>query len=88
LKIRAAVVWEKSGPFAVEELEMEEPRADEVRVRVVGAGVCHTGFSLRDQLYPVATRRIPKKWRNKNNGSNTPRGRKAIPGEDHKSNDG
>jgi Zn-dependent alcohol dehydrogenase len=29
LKLRAAVVWEKS----VEELEMEEPRADEVRVR-------------------------------------------------------
>jgi len=33
LKLRAAVVWEKSGPFAVEELEMEKPRADEVRVR-------------------------------------------------------
>jgi aryl-alcohol dehydrogenase len=53
LKIRAAVVWEKSGPFAVEELEMEEPRADEVRVRVVGVGVCHTDFSVRDQFYPV-----------------------------------
>ena len=53
MKIRAAVVWEKSGPFAVEELEMEEPRADEVRVRVVGVGVCHTDFSVRDQFYPV-----------------------------------
>jgi aryl-alcohol dehydrogenase len=53
MRIRAAVVWEKSGPFAVEELEMEEPRVDEVLVRVVGAGVCHTDFSVRDQLYPV-----------------------------------
>jgi Zn-dependent alcohol dehydrogenase len=32
---------------------MEEPRADEVRVRVVGVGVCHTDFSVRDQFYPV-----------------------------------
>ena len=53
MKIRAAVVWEKSCPFAVEKLEMEEPRADEVRVRVVGVGVCHTDFSVRDQFYPV-----------------------------------
>lgn len=53
MKIRAAVVWEKSSPVAVEELEMEEPRADEVRVRVVGVGVCHTDFSVCDQLYPV-----------------------------------
>jgi aryl-alcohol dehydrogenase len=59
LKIRAAVVWEKSGPFAVEKLEMEEPRADEARVRVVGVGVgvgvglCHTDFSVCDQFYPV-----------------------------------
>jgi hypothetical protein len=32
---------------------MEEPRADEVRERVVGVGVWHTDFSVRDQFYPV-----------------------------------
>ena len=42
MKIRAAVVDEKSGPFRVAEVELAEPRDDEVLVRIVGVGVCHT----------------------------------------------
>jgi len=53
MKVTAAVVWEKEAPFSVEELEMEEPRAGEVLVRVVGAGTCHTDLIVRDQWYPV-----------------------------------
>jgi len=49
----AAVVREKSRPFVIEEVELEEPRADEVLVRIVGAGVCHTDLIVRDQWYPV-----------------------------------
>jgi aryl-alcohol dehydrogenase len=53
MKITAAVVREKSKPFTVEELELEEPREDEVLVRLVGTGVCHTDLVVRDQYYPV-----------------------------------
>jgi aryl-alcohol dehydrogenase len=53
MQITAAVVREKGQPFAIEALELEEPRADEVLVRVVGAGVCHTDLIVRDQWYPV-----------------------------------
>jgi aryl-alcohol dehydrogenase len=42
MKTTAAVVREKEQPFSVEELELEEPRIDEVLVRVTGAGVRHT----------------------------------------------
>jgi aryl-alcohol dehydrogenase len=52
MKIKAAVVYEKGGPFTIEELDLEEPRADEVLVRVVGAGVCHTDLAVRDQHLP------------------------------------
>jgi len=52
-KIRAAVVREKSGPFVIEEVQLEEPRDDEVLVRVHGAGVCHTDLVVRDQIYPT-----------------------------------
>jgi aryl-alcohol dehydrogenase len=51
--IRAAVVRRKGGPFELEDLELEEPRPDEVLVRVVATGMCHTDMVARDQLYDV-----------------------------------
>lgn len=53
MKITAAVVREKSQPFTIEELELDDPREDEVLVRIVGTGVCHTDLIVRDQYYPV-----------------------------------
>ena len=53
MKIKAAVVREKSGAFSLEDLELEEPREDEVLVRIVGSGVCHTDLACRDQYAPV-----------------------------------
>ena len=40
MKITAAVVREASGPFTIEEIELDEPRDDEVLVRIVGVGLC------------------------------------------------
>jgi aryl-alcohol dehydrogenase len=42
VKITAAVLPELHAPFQVEEVELEEPRAGEVLVRIAGTGVCHT----------------------------------------------
>ncbi|MBA9003578.1 NAD(P)-dependent alcohol dehydrogenase [Thermomonospora cellulosilytica] len=42
MKITAAVLRDPAGPPALEETELAEPRADEVLVRVVAAGICHT----------------------------------------------
>jgi aryl-alcohol dehydrogenase len=53
MKIKAAVVREKSGPFRIEEIELDEPREDEVLVRVVGCGLCHTDLVARDQDQPA-----------------------------------
>lgn len=53
MKIRAAVVREKGKQFSIEEMDLDEPRDDEVLVRIVGAGICHTDMVARDQLYPV-----------------------------------
>lgn len=51
--IQAAVVREKGGPFNVESLTLGGPRQDEVLVRVVATGMCHTDMVARDQGYPV-----------------------------------
>jgi aryl-alcohol dehydrogenase len=50
---RAAVVSEKAGRFAIEDVEIDDPRPNEVRVRIVGTGVCHTDAVVRDQVYPT-----------------------------------
>jgi S-(hydroxymethyl)glutathione dehydrogenase/alcohol dehydrogenase len=42
MKIRAAVLEEFGRPLAVQQLELAEPRAGEVLVRLVACGVCHT----------------------------------------------
>jgi S-(hydroxymethyl)glutathione dehydrogenase/alcohol dehydrogenase len=42
MKMRAAVLEEFGRPLAVEEVELAEPRAGEVLVRLVACGVCHT----------------------------------------------
>ncbi|MEJ2108475.1 MAG: NAD(P)-dependent alcohol dehydrogenase [Acidobacteriota bacterium] len=52
MKIKAAVVREKSGLFQIEELDLDDPRQDEVLVRIAGCGICHTDLSARDQLTP------------------------------------
>jgi aryl-alcohol dehydrogenase len=52
-KIKAAVVRQKGGPFQIEDLVQGEPRSDEVLVRVVATGMCHTDMVARDQLYDV-----------------------------------
>lgn len=37
-----------SGPFTVENLELEDPRADEVLVRMIASGMCHTDLLSRE----------------------------------------
>jgi aryl-alcohol dehydrogenase len=53
MKIRAAVVRAPSQPMSFEELTLEAPRDDEVLVRVVATGVCHTDMAMRDQVFHV-----------------------------------
>ncbi|MDI9613057.1 MAG: NAD(P)-dependent alcohol dehydrogenase [Acidobacteriota bacterium] len=53
MKIKAAVVREKGGPFLLEEIELDEPRADEILVRIVSSGLCHTDLVARMQYLPI-----------------------------------
>jgi S-(hydroxymethyl)glutathione dehydrogenase/alcohol dehydrogenase len=46
--VRAAVLGEVGRPVEVRELELIEPRAGEVRVRMLAAGVCHSDLHVRD----------------------------------------
>lgn len=46
MKTRAAVMYEHNQPVVVEELELDEPKANEVLVRTAASGVCHSDLSV------------------------------------------
>lgn len=48
MQVRAAVMRTGNGPFTIEDLELEAPRGDEVLVRMVAAGMCHTDLLSRE----------------------------------------
>lgn len=51
--IEAAVTRATHAPMSLETLQLDEPREDEILVRVVATGVCHTDIAMRDQTFPV-----------------------------------
>ncbi|WP_053220329.1 NAD(P)-dependent alcohol dehydrogenase [Virgibacillus senegalensis] len=53
MKVKAAVIHDKAESFKIEEVELAEPTDNEVLVKVVATGVCHTDAVARDQEVPV-----------------------------------
>jgi aryl-alcohol dehydrogenase len=56
MKIRAAVTHAKGQSFAIEEVALAAPKSNEVLIKVVATGVCHTDAVARDlgiSPYPV-----------------------------------
>lgn len=50
---QAAVLWPGAKDLAIETLEIDNPRADEVLVKVIASGICHTDMVMRDQGVPT-----------------------------------
>ena len=49
MQITAAVLRSADGPYALEPVELADPRSDEVLVRIVGTGMCHTDVIPRGE---------------------------------------
>ncbi|MGD3112895.1 NAD(P)-dependent alcohol dehydrogenase [Streptomyces sp. YGL11-2] len=52
MRTQAAVVESPGGPFTLREVDIEQPRADEILVKITAAGICHTDLSAR-QIWPA-----------------------------------
>ncbi|GAB2985538.1 NAD(P)-dependent alcohol dehydrogenase [Nocardioides montaniterrae] len=50
MRTTAYVVETPGGPFVEAEIELDEPREDEVLVRVVATGLCHTDLTVPQML--------------------------------------
>ena len=53
MEIKAAVTFKQSDKFKIEQLELSDPNDDEVLVRIVGSGICHTDLGARDGHLPI-----------------------------------
>ena len=53
MQTKAAVARTKGGSFSIEEVVVSEPQDDQILVKIVGAGMCHTDLIVRDQDYEV-----------------------------------
>ncbi|MCL1848839.1 MAG: NAD(P)-dependent alcohol dehydrogenase [Clostridiales bacterium] len=57
MKIQAAIVYKPHDPFVIEEVDLAEPKANEVLVKVVASGYCHTDYSVAHRevrsMHPV-----------------------------------
>jgi aryl-alcohol dehydrogenase len=53
MKIRAAVAWEAGATLSIEEFDLDDPRDDEILVKVEAVGVCHTDDNARLGRLPV-----------------------------------
>lgn len=55
VQVKAAVFYRPHESLAVQELELEGPRAGEVLVRIAACGVCHSDLHFIDGLVPIAS---------------------------------
>ncbi|HEX4189351.1 MAG TPA: NAD(P)-dependent alcohol dehydrogenase [Marmoricola sp.] len=56
MKTTVAIVNSQGAEFSLEEVELEGPRADEVLVKIVATGLCHTDIHLKgflpEEMFP------------------------------------
>ncbi|MEU8243541.1 NAD(P)-dependent alcohol dehydrogenase [Actinoplanes missouriensis] len=56
MRITAALVTTPGGPFTLHDVDIDKPRPDEVLVRIIAAGICHTDLTMRRAWSP---KRLP-----------------------------
>ncbi len=50
---KAAICRGNTQPFSIEDVELDTLRPDELRIRIVACGICHTDMAVRDAQLPV-----------------------------------
>jgi S-(hydroxymethyl)glutathione dehydrogenase/alcohol dehydrogenase len=53
MRTRGAILREQPGKWEVVELELDEPRRNEITVQMVGSGLCHSELHIANGAFPV-----------------------------------
>ena len=51
--VKAAVMWSFNEPLKIDSIRLKDPRANEVVVKVVASGVCHSDLSVVKMVLPI-----------------------------------
>ena len=51
--MKAAVLFETKGKLSVEDVDISEPKKDEVMVKISASGLCHTDWETMRGYQPV-----------------------------------
>ena len=51
--MKAAVLNQQPGALEIEELRVDDPAAGEVRLRTIGAGLCHSDLHFMEGVFPL-----------------------------------
>ncbi|CRK50932.1 Alcohol dehydrogenase B [Rhodococcus sp. RD6.2] len=54
MKTKGALIWEFNQPWSIEEIEIGDPRKDEVKVQMEASGMCHSDHHLVTGGIPMA----------------------------------
>jgi S-(hydroxymethyl)glutathione dehydrogenase/alcohol dehydrogenase len=58
VQTRAAILWESHTDWSVEDIELDAPKASEVKVKLSASGLCHSDEHLSPGTW-CWTRRSP-----------------------------
>ncbi|HKP40970.1 NDMA-dependent alcohol dehydrogenase [Mycobacterium sp.] len=53
MKTKGALLWELNSPFKIDEIDLGDPVADEVQIRMHAAGMCHSDYHLTTGATPI-----------------------------------
>ncbi len=53
MKTKGALLWELNSPFTVDEIDLGDPVADEVQIRMHAAGMCHSDYHITTGATPI-----------------------------------
>jgi S-(hydroxymethyl)glutathione dehydrogenase/alcohol dehydrogenase len=53
MKTKGALLWELNSPFKVDEIDLGDPVADEVQIKMHAAGMCHSDYHLTTGATPI-----------------------------------
>src|SRR5208282_5518062 len=54
MKTKGALIWEFNQPWAIEDIEIGDPQAHEVKIQMEAAGMCHSDHHLVTGGIPMA----------------------------------
>ncbi|KAJ8281393.1 hypothetical protein GJAV_G00067170 [Gymnothorax javanicus] len=59
IRCKAAVAWESGKPLSLEEVEVAPPKDQEVRIKIIATGLCHSDLAVLNEMKDGGSHSFP-----------------------------